>query len=345
MSQKPFECIPFYHPTTIALVDDEPKFLQNLSLELDPSIAVRMYRSAADALAAIMEHQPYRQEIRNFQNVTETIGNPLHEHLICLDVSSIHRKIFDDERFQTFSVVVADYDMPGMDGIELFSKLGPGPVGKILLTGRADEKTAIEAFNSGLIDRFVRKQNANAAQMLSRYIRDLEQAYFRSISSMIRWSLEVESPLFLHDPVFSSFFDEFRRSHEITEFYLTAEPPGFLLMNSSGRPSLLMVQTTSDLDLHLDVAADQDAPDELLARIKEREVIPYFPGDDGLYSRDEPEWRAALYPAEILHGREPYYYALVDRPVSYAIGPGTVRPYSQYLADLDMQAATPALSY
>ena len=63
-----------------------------------------------------------------------------------------------------FAVIVSDMRMPGMDGIELLKRvkdLYPDTV-RIMLTGNADQETAIEAVNSGQIFRFLTKPCSTA---------------------------------------------------------------------------------------------------------------------------------------------------------------------------------------
>lgn len=58
-----------------------------------------------------------------------------------------------------YAVIVADMRMPGMDGIEFLSnvkELAPNTI-RIMLTGNADQQTAIEAVNEGSIFRFLTK--------------------------------------------------------------------------------------------------------------------------------------------------------------------------------------------
>jgi len=58
-----------------------------------------------------------------------------------------------------FAVVVSDMRMPGMDGIQLLTKLKvlvPNTV-RVMLTGNADMQTAIDAINEGNIFRFLNK--------------------------------------------------------------------------------------------------------------------------------------------------------------------------------------------
>jgi len=58
-----------------------------------------------------------------------------------------------------YAVVVADMRMPGMDGIQLLSKVrtqSPNTV-RVMLTGNADMETAVNAINEGNIFRFLMK--------------------------------------------------------------------------------------------------------------------------------------------------------------------------------------------
>lgn len=58
-----------------------------------------------------------------------------------------------------FAVIVADMQMPGMNGVELLRKaeqLAPETV-RMMLTGNADQKTAVEAVNEGHVFRFLNK--------------------------------------------------------------------------------------------------------------------------------------------------------------------------------------------
>lgn len=63
-----------------------------------------------------------------------------------------------------FAVVVCDMRMPGMDGVEVLRRMqevAPHTV-RIMLTGNADQKTAVEAVNGGQIFRFFNKPCAMA---------------------------------------------------------------------------------------------------------------------------------------------------------------------------------------
>lgn len=68
-----------------------------------------------------------------------------------------------------FAVIVSDMRMPGMDGVQLLSRvkdLYPDTV-RMMLTGNADQDTAVEAVNSGQIFRFLSKPCATPTLITS----------------------------------------------------------------------------------------------------------------------------------------------------------------------------------
>ncbi|PKN96714.1 MAG: histidine kinase [Chloroflexi bacterium HGW-Chloroflexi-5] len=89
------------------------------------------------------------------------------------------QKIADNKKI---ALVISDMDMPEMDGIEFLScvKKINSTITRIMLTGKADLKVAIQAVNEGNIFRFLTKPTT--PEMLERIINDgLEQ--YRLINS------------------------------------------------------------------------------------------------------------------------------------------------------------------
>lgn len=63
------------------------------------------------------------------------------------------------QKGETFSVIVTDMRMPGMNGVELLSRISEMRLDtvRLMLTGNADQQTAVDAINKGHIARFLNK--------------------------------------------------------------------------------------------------------------------------------------------------------------------------------------------
>lgn len=327
---------PFYFPTTCVFVDDSTDFLANLSLQLDSQLSYRLFDSPIDALVTLnTQHREMTLTQKYFSRYRYVEDFSLSNHVIDLDLSKIHREVYDEDRFAEISVAVIDYVMPEIDGLEFCRQMKNPLIRKVLLTGKADEKFAVHAFNEGLIDRFIRKNDAAALTKLNQIIVELQQEYFRTAQQPLSDTLMVGTPRFLHDRQFAALFRTLCAQHKIVEFYLCANPDGMLMLDSTGAASLLVVYTEKDLQAQYEIAFEQVAPQMLLDEFKSGKVVPYFWQGDGHYGPAVTDWRSCLYPAQQFHGAEWYYYAMV--PPSRLFGLHTVLSYSAFLEQLDQQ--------
>ncbi|WP_254274157.1 PAS domain S-box protein [Haloarcula marina] len=80
----------------------------------------------------------------------------------------------------TFDCVVSDYDMPGIDGLELYDRLAPSfdhvDFPFILFTGRGSESVAAEALNAG-VTGYLQKGGAEQYDLLANRIRNATANY------------------------------------------------------------------------------------------------------------------------------------------------------------------------
>lgn len=321
-----------YFPSTVMFVDDSRDFLLNFTLQLNDDISFDIHHSAFDALEALeKKHQPEQINEKVLTEYMDAEGCPMTNYTVNVNLSAIHGEVFNPQRFKEVSVVVVDYAMPGMNGLEFCQKLENSPVKRILLTGRADEKTAVQAFNDGIIDMYIPKQAPNITKQINEGIATMQFRYFQSMSDIVIRMLSVHSPNCLQDPAFINMFEEIKKEHKIIEYYLTENSGSFLLMDIDGNINYLIVKSQQDMDLHYEMAIDNKVPEMILEQLKNGEKIPYFWHSENYYQAEWSDWSTYLYPAKKLVGSETYYYAFVEKPLSADIQPSKIVSYGQYL--------------
>lgn len=331
------DVLPYWFPTTAVLVDDDPNFLANFSLQLDDSLAYRAFKSARAAISFLDEAQRQPPLYQRYCSLyRDGVGRTPGDRFLRFDLSLLEREVQNPRRFGEVSVVLVDYDMPEMDGVEFCKRIDNPLIKKVLFTGAADEKIAVLAFNAGLIDRFIRKSQYRVGDLINRTIHELQYQYLRQTSQLLARAVDDEPAAYLADPAFAQFFAELRRREKFVEYYLASGTGGFVCVTAGGRIARLLVLTDSDIQAHLDVAADQGAPAELIALLERREAVPAFPTGDGFYHADCGDWRGFLHAPKVVEGKRPYYVALVANDTT-ATTPEL--SYKAYLDGLDTRAA------
>ncbi|GAA4352065.1 response regulator [Variovorax defluvii] len=340
-----FKIPPFFFPTTVAFVDDSYDFLSNLSLQLHPTLAYRLLQSTSEALM-LLKSQKLQTEplINGLFSLYQGRDEADHDHqVIDISLGLIHRKVHDERRFDQIPVVVVDYDMPQMNGVEFCRQIQNPLIKKILLTGKADERIAVEAFNGGLIDRFIRKQDPNALEILDQAVLEMQAYHFEEMQSMLSDSLSVGLHRFLRDRKLAARFKELCAQYNIVEYYLTCAPDGMLMLDATGASYLLVVQNESQVQSTHEIAYDQGAPEQLLTRLRSGEVIPYFPKTQGIYSSIYKDWRSCLHTATKIEGDDAWYsYVVIEEPEGFNLK--HVLCYSDYLERIDASRPAAALT-
>jgi CheY-like chemotaxis protein len=305
--------LPIYqHPTMTVLVDDSPSFLHSLRYQLGPGFPSIGFSDTGAALAWLREHGAAPAALASLLSPSvDTYTLSPQPYNIALHLEQVCGIRTQAQRFMTPSVLVVDYSMPGMNGIEFCEAVRDLPCRKILLTGVADERVAIEAFNRGLIDRYVRKSDAHALDRLEAELTQLQEGYFMAQSESLRVLLALHDFSFVNDPAICGLVRELGARHKIVEHYLYKTPTGFLMYDRDARPWLLAVETEQSMNAHFEIALDGGAPPSLLEALEQRRVVPNFSDGDGMYSKvAHKEWHRFTSPALTCHGRELYYWAM-----------------------------------
>ncbi len=168
-----------YFPSTVIFIDDSRDFLVNFTLQLDDRIVFKVFSSPHEALEAVHAVHLRSNFDQHYLAEYADAKNNLHfDQRLDMDFSALHYEMYNPQRYREVAVVVVDYDMPGMNGLEFCKQMENSPIKRILLTGRADEIVAIKAFNQGIIDVYLRKQDKQLAEMINRTIFNFQRIYF-----------------------------------------------------------------------------------------------------------------------------------------------------------------------
>jgi CheY-like chemotaxis protein len=268
---------PFYFPTQVILLDDDPDFLEGVSLMLNKCLSFKTFQSAQKALEYVNSaHKNVQIQERCYSNYKT---GPLEsDSLTHIDIDKLHLELLNGSRFQTASTVIVDYSMPEMNGLEFLLKLKNPFIKKVLLTGQADMELAIKAFNKQLIDQFIDKHDPKLRLKLNSVIESFQDLYFKSSFKLISDPIIANNrDAFLVDKAFQDFFHDFRTKHNYVEYYMIDTPvPGFLVVDDKGNSGNLLIYTDEALSSHIAMLKELKAPEILITKVAAKELIPGF---------------------------------------------------------------------
>ena len=268
---------PFYFPTQTVLVDDDPDFLDGISLMLNKQLSYRPFQSAMDALDYVNEAHLHCDIVRRCYSSYKT-GPSNSDFITHIDIGKLHHEVLNASRFQTCSTLIVDYSMPQMNGLEMLKNLKNPYIRKVLLTEQADMESVVKAFNLQLIDQFLDKRDPHLERKLNHIIRTFEEQYFRrSFRLIVEPIVANNEEAFLICPDFQGYFDELRKELGIVEYYLIDMPhTGFFLMDATGTRYCLLIYTQQALEEHNQQLEDARAPESLVGDVRSGNVIPIY---------------------------------------------------------------------
>ena len=326
---------PFFFPTQVIMVDDDPDFLDGISLMLDKNLSYKLFQSASEALDyANQSHKQVSLQERCYSNYKT--GPQDSDSLSHVDIGRLYEEIYNGDRFQTSSTVVVDYSMPEMNGLEFLMELKNPFIKKVLLTGQADTELAIKAFNKQLIDQYIDKHDPRLKQVLNSTISVFSEQYFRSSYKLITDPIIASHhDTFLTDAKFQEYFYDLRLKTQCMEYYMIDHPhTGYLMVDRKGRKRGLIVYREEALSEHIADLKQWRAPAKLINEVIQKNLIPTFNGSEEDLNAEHPfikQWERYYHPAIKIKSAKNYFVAMLteeDLPQCYQ---GQVIPYADFI--------------
>lgn len=329
---KPGKPLPFFHPTRVVFVDDDRAFLNLLPLRLPANLPFLRFDSPRELLSELEKGRLQGALDLDWWDAYASEGlDQGTEQVVAFDRSMIFLRVFNRARFGLISVLVVDYQMPEMSGLDLCRRLAHLPCKKILLTGQADTALAVNAFNEGLIDMYLPKLHPDLDRELNLAIQRLQYAYLEQATGLITTVLSAVDPTLWGDPAFSRFLHQICDDRGIVEYYAIDEPKGYLLVDPDGRAELLLLYDDDELDAQAAAAEASRAPEAIVRKVRARSDALHFSNDDPARVLSADQWWAACVPLHAVPGRDDRFYALVEQSESFLVGPETVLGLTRYL--------------
>ncbi len=297
-----------FYPTQIVFVDDNPEFLDALSLAFSKQFNVKIFADTDSALNYINEYQREADLIANDEKPKPQGDSDAWVKRV---LTHQNTKRFDDQRIKEVSVLVVDYSMPNINGIEFCEKIKNSSIKKILLTGYATPADAISAFNKNTIHYYLKKNDASMLQDLEVAIHQLQHAYFNELSSSLKAGAIDSGTPFFADPQLANYFQETCDSLEVIEYYYLTNPSRFALRTRTGNNFSCVIYTEEDMAEHLQILQEEGAPKTLYTALESRKFVPLFQTADGFYEPGIINPTSNIYPATHVSGVVNYYCAII----------------------------------
>lgn len=297
-----------YFPTHVLLTDDNENFLHQLERYLEGVIpGCETSLDPRQSLKKVNDEGYYLTQLSE-----GFVENRVYEGL-----ATLSNEIHNPDRYKTISTIVVDYDMPEMTGVEFCQQIQSPHIKKILLTGAADERIAVDAFNKGIIDYYIPKHGMRAFDDLEHYIRLSQGRFFQSFYRPLG-DLVAADPLgtAITDPIFQKHFAEFIQKEKISEYYLTEAAGSYLCISEDQKIGYFGLLTEDRFNFHemdLDHLIQHDPTqkvltDKFIKDIQDRKQVLYF---DALVGSDLPpleKWHHYIAPLQSLKGTNETYY-------------------------------------
>jgi CheY-like chemotaxis protein len=264
-----------YFPTLTIFIDDKQEFLDSITLKLDKKS--QSYKFFANARQAIEYIKTNYKKSQWFYNHIKNLEEEKEDHkVIELNIHDIYKQIYNKDRFDIITSVIIDYDMPEINGLDVAKELHDLDLSKILLTGAADEKLAVDAFNNKLIDGFITKSSETIYQEISAKIKEGADSYFREVSKILSPYATKENDINISNPQFMQLFNTIISEKNIIEYYMTESALSYLFLNNHGRVDMLFLFPDKHLDSIYQIAKEENISKSILNQLESKQKILCF---------------------------------------------------------------------
>ena len=263
MNPSPCKTMMYRRPGSVVFIDDEYDYLEMIGLVMPEEWQVELFIRPQACIEFFDEiTQRWEDDLQSQQAIVDKWhqGAPLVPQLIEYWGQ-------DSYRYGLPQVLVIDYAMPAMNGLSLLERIGDWTGSCLMLSGRADEHIAVDAFNRGLLEQFIPKQTPDIAKHVQRSVQRFLDSPNSTRDHIWRATLTSTQLKVLRQPEVFPTLTNFSKARW-TEYILVGSPFGVLGMDSLGKLEWLQLETKESLAELLELVSEQTVPHRIKSMIK-----------------------------------------------------------------------------
>lgn len=344
-----------YHPATVLSIDDDKDFLDFLSLKVEKKIPILCFSSPEEAIK-------YARTKHNYLPFTSRCLLE-EDEAIKFNLMSIRNEMFNPNRFKEIYIVITDYDMPKISGIEFIKTIEFHPeisqYSHIILTGKVSDEFKNQVSEMKMDENYIRKDDPNYINKLISLVEKRSSRIFQWYSYMPARVLSrnnQEKMTILFDGNFNSIFNEHVTKNKVCEFYLYDKQGSFVFLDENANLSWLFIRNEKGLMNSIRSAIRYGAPKSVVDVLKSKKYLLSLYEICDFESRKKIKWDDYLIPVTVLESNDrylgffssllpdkskgnasitKYYYAFTEHFPENGIDKNQILSYTTFLQERD----------
>lgn len=316
-------------PTALLVLDDDEDFLENIQNVLSKQHTCICTKDVNKAKETLIKNRDWTKSLLK-EGVSKGYSdeNPAM-FSVDMDISLLKKQVYEQNRFENIAVAIIDYDMPGKNGLAFVRSLRNSKIKIIMLTGKAQQSTIIQAFNKKEIHRYISKGDPDYLKILLQYVNELQEEFFLDFSKFILDSMKESKHKIFENKSYVDLFNKIIRENNIIEYYLLDESGSFLMLDIAGNQIWFIVKSEEDMKHFCELAqGDSDTPAYVLKNLKDRQSLTHFQTFKESTATAK-HWN--LVDAKPLDEKKQYFYALVKNDDRFQLDNSHIRSYQKFI--------------